>query len=339
MTDLLILAAILLIIAFAFGVDFVYYVIYLILGIYLIGRFIIPRVVNKVVLMRNYNPNAFLGEQVEVHLTIANRSWLPVPWIRAEESIPPVLRIGDAVNQAMTLRSRGSTDLTYRVKAMKRGYYRLGPLITSAGDLFGIREISGMLPPDYLTVYPKIIPLSHLGLPSRLPYGTIPTGQRVFEDPARPLGVRDYKSGDSMRHINWKVSAHSDDLLVRTFEPVISLESLLVLNLNPDEYSRRARYDSPDWAIIVAASIASHLNVQRQAVGLVTNGFDPLAYMDEDGGGSFDPETGRLEAAKRSFRTRSKDQEEIVQKKDSLASIPPRAGRAHLMKILEKLAR
>jgi len=160
MTDLLILALILLVIAFTFGVDFIYYVLYVILGIYLTSQFAIPRVIHRLSLKRTYNQNAFLGEQVEVRLTISNRSWLPIPWLRAIESIPPVLRPGIGVNQAMTFRYRESKSLTYKVKAMKRGYYRLGPLLISAGDLFGIREINGQLAPDYLTVFPRIVGLS-----------------------------------------------------------------------------------------------------------------------------------------------------------------------------------
>jgi len=339
MTDLLILALILLVIAFTFGVDFIYYVLYVILGIYLTSQFAIPRVIHRLSLKRTYNQNAFLGEQVEVRLTISNRSWLPIPWLRAIESIPPVLRPGIGVNQAMTFRYRESKSLTYKVKAMKRGYYRLGPLLISAGDLFGIREINGQLAPDYLTVFPRIVGLSQLGLSSRLPYGTITTKHRIFEDPARPIGIRDYRSGDSMRHINWKVSAHSDELLVRTFEPVKSLETLILLNLNPNEYSRQTRYDGPEWAIVVAASIASHLATLRQASGLVTNGIDPLALLDEDGTESFDPETGRLEFAKKVLHLSSNDQKSDEESQSELVRIPPRPGRAHLMKILEKLAR
>lgn len=339
MSDLLILALILLVIAFTFGVDFIYYVFYVILGVYLTGRFLLPGVIRKLSLDRTYNQNAFLGEQVDVRLTISNKSWIPIPWLRAVESIPPVLRIGKGVDQAMTFRYRESKTLTYKVKAMKRGYYRLGPLIISAGDLFGIREINGQLAPAYLTVFPRIVRLSQLGLSSRLPYGTIPTNHRTFEDPARPIGIREYRSGDSMRHINWKVSAHSDDLLVRTFEQVKSLETMVLLNLNPKEYSRQTRYDSPEWAIVVAASIAGHLAELRQASGLATNGIDPLSLLEGDGSDSFDPKTGRLEFAKRILQRGSDDQKRSFNAQTELVTIPPRPGRAHLMKILEKLAR
>jgi len=339
MSDLLILLIVFFFLAFAFRVDFIYYIFYVCLGIYITGQFISPRIVHGLRLSRHYKQNAFLGEQVNVRLEISNISWLPIPWLRIEESIPPVLRIGIGVNQALSFRSRKSKTLAYKVKAMKRGYYRLGPLMVSAGDLFGIREIDNRLPADYLTVFPRIIGLSQLGLPSRLPYGTLPSRRRLFEDPARPIGIRDYRSGDPIRHINWKVSAHSDDLLVRTFEPVKSLESLLLLNLNQNDYSWQNRYEGPEWAIVVAASIAAHLNNLRQSVGLTTNGYDPLSVSKGVGSDDFDRETGRLQPSSLARKDDVTSNRELISPESTLIRIPPKPGREHLMKILERLAR
>jgi uncharacterized protein (DUF58 family) len=338
MSDLLILLIVFFVLAFTLRVDFIYYVFYVCLGLYVAGQFLTPRIVRGLRLSRVFNQNAYLGDQVDVQVTISNKSWLPIPWLRADESVPPVLRIGTGANHAMSFRSRESKTITYKVKAMKRGYYRLGPLLVSAGDFFGIREINNRLPADYLTVFPRIIRLSHLGLPSRLPYGTIPSRHRLFEDPARPIGIRDYRSGDSMRHINWKVSAHQDNLLVRTFEPVKSLESLILLNLNLNDYSRQIRYDGPEWAIVVAASIAAHLNSRRQSVGLTTNGLDPLNVSKVDAK-DFDQETGRLRLSSLDGKGGSVNDQEQRSAGSRLITIPSKPGREHLMKILERLAR
>ncbi len=90
MSDLLLLTIVLLAVAFLFRVDFIYYVVYVCLGVYITGQLITPRIVRNVKLNRLYNQNAFLGERVEVLLTITSNSWLPIPWLRAVESVPPV---------------------------------------------------------------------------------------------------------------------------------------------------------------------------------------------------------------------------------------------------------
>jgi hypothetical protein len=135
--------------------------------------------------------------------------------------------------------------------------------------------------------------------------------------------VRNYESGDSLRRINWKVSAHTRTLKVRTFQPAISLETAVLLNLNSQEYTPKTLRNNIEWAVETAASLASHLINQRQAVGLLTNGLDPLAASSA----AFDEESGRLEIAASTTRT------------PSPPAIPPRTGRPHLIKILERLAR
>lgn len=318
----------LLILALLLRVDFIYYIVYVCLGVYLLSRWLLPRVLNQVWISREFNDHAFYGEIVTVQLVWQNSSRLPLPWLEFSESIPPALRSGEEMQRAINLGGRQERRFSYRIKAGRRGYYRLGPLRLASGDLFGLVEgKTGYLRPDFITVYPRIISLSSLGLPSRLPFGTIASHQRLFEDPARPMGTRQYHSGDSQRHINWKVSAHTDNLLVKRFEPAISLETAILLNLHMHDYERRDWRFLTEWAITTAASLAAYLINQRQPVGLISNGIDPLQSADEL---QFSEESGRLLRA---------DEGSDFQESFLPPAIAPHNGRGHLMKILEQLAR
>lgn len=328
MSQYLWLLALLLAIAFFLRVDFIYYILYVLIGVFLWSRWQTSRAMRGVTVSRNYAKRAFLGETVEVTLELQNRHRLPIPWLQFHESIPTELRLEENVQKAIYLGGRQTERYSYHVKGVQRGYYRLGPLRLSSGDLFGLSQSQrGFLPADYLTVYPRIIPLTQLGLPSRLPFGTLASAQRLFEDPARPMGVRDFRSGDSLRQINWKSSAHTQTLLVRTFQPAISLETTILLDLHSGSYERRDRIYLAEWAIVIAASLAAHLTNERQPVGLISNGIDPLRLQEE--AREFDDATGRLQSKV----------ENADLKRYMPAAIPPRGGRAHLMKILEQLAR
>lgn len=340
MSDLSLVVLLLLAIAFFLRIDFVYYIIYVTVGVYLWSQWYVPRAMRQLHLRRSFVDHAFLGERIDVTLETTNTSRMPIPWIQIRESVPPALRIGSLPRFALSFRGKQSRRIVYQIRAMRRGYYQLGPLGMTAGDLFGFKESSSILTTDHFTVYPQVIPLSSLGFPSRLPFGTLSSRQRLFEDPARPIGVRDYRSGDSQRHINWKVSAHSDSLLVKTFQPAISLEASILLNLNSVEYSRRFRLDGPEWAITVAASLANHLVNQRQAIGLATNGSDPLLQLQhgEDQDRLFDEESGRLSLSSQNSSDKSIRSDGSVA--DHIAApIPPRPGREHLMRVMESLAR
>jgi uncharacterized protein (DUF58 family) len=321
----------LLVVAFLLHLDFIYYIVYVCIGIYALSRWAIPRAMQQLQLSREFTDHAFLGETVTIRLRWHNFGRLPLPWVEFSESIPPALRIGETLQQAFTLGGRQEREFTYQVQAGRRGYYRLGPLRLTAGDLFGlVTGRSGFLEADYLTIYPQIIALTSLGLPSRLPFGTVASRQRLFEDPARPMGVRDYQSGDSQRHINWKVSAHTNHLLVKRFQPAISLETALLLNLHKPDYEQKDWDYHTEWAIVIAASLAVHLIDQRQPVGLISNGIDPLQSSSTDDEPSFHEDSGRL-----------LQQQSTADSSATLMppSIAPRNGRPHLMKILEHLAR
>lgn len=333
MSDVSLLIITLLAAALLLQIDFVFYVVYLVAGIYLWSRWHTPWVFRRIEASRDFTDHAFLGEEITVNLHVYNRSRLPLPWLRISESLPPELAVRAAPGFVAFLRGRNSATFQYRIQATRRGYYRVGPTHLRAGDLFGWSEQRGKFDPTYLTVYPRITPLTHLGLPSRLPFGTIASDQRLFEDPARPAGVRDYRSGDSQRQINWKVSAHNDRLMVRTLQPAISLDTAILLNLDLNDYDRRTRYTAPEWAIEVAASLAGHLVARQQAVGLYTTGIDPLLQVDAgpDSRAEFDDRTGRLLVRR--------DREAGDPASYVPGPIPLRRGKAHLMKILELLAR
>lgn len=264
---------------FLFGallrMDWVYYLVYLLGGVWVSSHWWIRRGVGGLEVQRRLVDHAFLGERLPLELRFTNRSWLPLPWLQLQELVPLELKDAADYTMVVSVGGRSVTEHRYTLYCKRRGYYQVGPLALRAGDLFGFVENSwqdkSLLS---LTVYPQVLPLAKLGLPSRSPFGTVGSRQRLFEDPARIAGVRPYTSGDNQRTIHWKASAHEDTLLVKKFQPAIALNVALVLDVNRRAYPYREEVGLSEWAIVVAASVASNLISERQAVGLLTNGRD-----------------------------------------------------------------
>jgi uncharacterized protein (DUF58 family) len=277
---------------------------YLLTGVYFVGRWWRDQSLKAVRYVRTYADRAFLGEPVTVRLEVENSGWLPVAWLRLHDSLPVELAAHRVFQEVVTLGPHERREFTYTLNSYKRGYYRIGPLLIHTGDLLGLTEEHHRQgPPDYLTVYPHIVPLTSVRLPSRSPLGTLRHTQPIFEDATRVTGKRDYVSGDSLRRVDWKSTAVTGRLQVKQFEPSIALETVIVLNLNAAEYEARSRYDAAELSIVIAASLANWVAGQKQAVGMVVNGADPLS-------GDRRP-----------------------------APLPARKGRPHLMRLLEVLAR
>lgn len=287
------------------NLDFIFYILYIFFGIYLLGKLWIRRAMRAIHHQRVLpTDHAFLHEVLQAKLEIVNTGWPPLPWLHLRDTLPVSLHIPSSFHRVISLHPHERVTFTYQLHCRRRGYYRLGPLSLRAGDLFGVaQEVQQQDELQPLTVYPKIIPLRHISLPSQSPFGELPSRQRIFEDPTRVIGVRDYTSSDSLRRINWKASANVGRLQVKKYEPAISLETVLFLNLNSEEYDLRSRTDASELAIVIAASVANHLVEKRQKVGLVTNGLDPLTTEGQ------------------------------------AVMLSPRKGRGHLMKVLEVLAR
>ena len=297
----------LLLFLFAFAVflrmDWIYYVFYVVGGVWLISHWWTRRSLRKLHVSRRVPAKAFAGERILSDINFQNRSRLPIPWLRLQENIPIDLR---AIEQYSTVISVGGRSLTRRqfeLHCHRRGYYEVGPLSLQTGDLFGFAESSWQeTTAQLITVYPKVYSLADLGLPSLLPFGDMRSPHRLYQDPTRMAGVRPYESGDSMRNIHWRASAHEDTLLVKKFQPSMALSTTVVLDLDRSAFPYREEYSGSEWAVVLAASVASHVAEQRQEIGFLSNGEDPRSGAE-------------------------------------VLAVPSRNGRGHLMGILEILAR
>lgn len=83
---------------------------------------------------------------------------------------------------------------------------------------------------------------------------------------------RDYTPGDEIRHIDWKVYARTDRYHVKQFEEETNLRATIVLDSSSsmDYQGEDSPLSKRETANIVAASIATLLLRQRDAVGLAT---------------------------------------------------------------------
>ncbi len=327
--------------------QFVFTVLYLFAGAYIVGRWWSGRSLKSLHFHRQFVERAFHGEDVPVKLEISNGGLLPVIWLRVQDSLPaelaltgPALLGTGSFKRVISLGPRSSVAFEYTVKARKRGYYQIGPLAAASGDVFGMgRENHMQGPSNFLTVYPRTYILSNFRLPSRSPMGTLRHNQPMFEDPTRVLSKRDYQSGDSLRRVDWKATAAIGRLQVKQFEPSIALETAIFLNLNADEYDVRVRFDSTELAIVIAASLANWVASNKQSIGLHTNGLDPHPPSAAPNRlASIHPQTSPSPEEEKATTAQGTARPGAAQR-ERFQPVPLRKGQGHLMRVLDVLAR
>lgn len=333
-------AIILLLVGFVMQWGLLVYAMYALLGVIAVSRFLAKHWIESIDAVRECNRLvAEVGDKVAVSVTITNKSSIPIPWLLLEDSLPnealaqrpPRLKVEGRRIALMQLGGHGQNVLLYQLTFAMRGYYQLGPLLIEGGDLFGLhRRFKVMTDPRYVLVYPKIVPLIGYELSSRRPIGEIKMTHRLFEDPTRVAGVREYQRGDSFNRIHWKATARTGKLHSRIYDPSTVAGATLLLDFHRDMFPAQGEPHRSELAITTAASLANALCQMGQQIGLITNGRDAVDRIQEEG-------------HKREFRTRAAAKSTLGVLNDSTRLRPviveTRRGVETFERIRESLAR
>jgi uncharacterized protein (DUF58 family) len=231
----------------------------------------------------------FFGEQITLDISITNSKFLPLPWLHIEEEIPEEIALlkGKTLASAKPGRSILSSFLSigwyhrltrrYPVDCSKRGYFAFGPAIINSGDPFGFfRNQTIAEGQHHLLVYPKIVPLEELGIPSRHPFGDLRIRKHLFEDPVQVMTTRDYVAGDPLKRINWKATARLQRLQTRVFEHTTTVDLALFLDtrtVTDKYYWGNMVSDLLETGVLTATSIANYSIAQGYKIGFYANEF------------------------------------------------------------------
>jgi uncharacterized protein (DUF58 family) len=236
----------------------------------------------------------FSGESIDLRLDIRNKKWLPMLWLIASDlwprSVAPenegllqdshMHAVGRLVN-VFRLPSFGFAKRSYRLLLRTRGIFPLGPVRLESGDPFGLdvvkKDVAGT---DLVTVYPEMAKIPQLELPSASPFGNKRVLRRLFEDPSRPIGVRDYQNTDEFRRVHWSATARTGRMQSKVYQP--TAERVMSICLNTATSARHWEGIYPDvleHLVRTAAAVAEHATSQGYQVGLISNG--TMSYSDQ----------------------------------------------------------
>ncbi len=231
--------------------------------------------------------NRFMeGDLFDLAMTVENRKPLPLPWISITEFVPTGLKLAQSdaprlsqfgmveVKQETSLGQYERATFRHRLLAAKRGHYAFGPSRIVSGDIFGFYQASleSFRRPQGVVVYPRMVPLPNFYLPPSRPIGDSLSRVRRVDDPTRPSGLREYRPGDPARHIDWKATARRDAVFVRTFDPSVAQQVMILVECNTSELDRWSnRPEFLEAAVTGAASVAVRSIDLGCAVGVVVN--------------------------------------------------------------------
>ncbi|MBO9577951.1 MAG: DUF58 domain-containing protein [Microbacteriaceae bacterium] len=205
------------------------------------------------------------GSEVDATITVTNRS--------RRISLPVVLDVpvGPGLVEAYVplLLGRARHVEELRIAAPRRSIIQVGPMQITRGDPIGIlrRELDWPQV-EQVYVHPVTIRLPPTSAGFVKDVEGQPTKHIVDSDLAFHA-IREYHPGDSRRHVHWKSTAKTGQLMVRQFEETRRARIAVVLDVQADEYDTD---DEFELGVSAAASLALQSVRDGREVLMVTSG-------------------------------------------------------------------
>ena len=228
---------------------------------------------------------AFIGDTIDYSVSLDNDKVLPLIWVDIQDSFPEGLDLTGATMRGTGLELNRQHTITtsllpyqkatwkYSLTCSVRGYHRIGPVRLRTGDIFGFNSAETRYNQfDHILVFPRVVDIEGLVFPAEHPMGEIRGTRPIYFDTNRVVGQRDYQPRDPMKHIDWKATARARTLQTKVFEPVVSLNMLIVMNGSTREHSwQGSNRRLFERTVTIAASVASLADRRGYTYGVVSN--------------------------------------------------------------------
>lgn len=232
----------------------------------------IPRMTLRKLTGERWHPASCVeGTPVDISLSIHNPGRFAIRLLEVFDDLPERLAQHDPYGVMPRLPGGGSRELSYRIREPLRGVYTIGPAKAATGFPLGlVRAEAAIEAADTrLWVYPRLFAVE------TFPYAgeTRRTWMRAISPHAGGeddfAGVREYRHGDSPRHVHWRASARHGELIVREFQRVAATTLTVLLDLSAASVHGEGAETTLEYAVRIAGSCTRHALMQGHAAQIL----------------------------------------------------------------------
>lgn len=210
------------------------------------------------------------GQRAEERIHVRNRGVLGKLWLEVDD---PSDLPGHQAQAVVTLGGRTARSWRIFTYCGRRGIYSVGPAQVTTGDPFGLFRFSQPFgPAQHILVYPSPVDLPHFWVPPAHLPGEGRLRRRTHYVTPNASDVREWQSGDSFNRIHWPSTAHTGQLMVKTFELDPASEIWIVLDLEATVQVGAGDESTEEYGVKIAASVARHYLMAHRPVGLLSYG-------------------------------------------------------------------
>lgn len=211
----------------------------------------------------------FVGEPGTITVTAHYRGSVPVKNPVLSCSFPPGLKPLSPTRVTPKLGRNGRATVEFLFEPVLRGRYRVGHCVATLEDSVGLtRTTATVLPSKDLLVYPRVLSVDKLGIPSQLPFGYRTYRIPVLSQPnnGRRVRRRSRRTPESCTDLSGPL--RSPHVVVKEIRSTDSTQTMLFVDLCERDYAGLENHSHQESVVSVAASLALHMYLSGELVGL-----------------------------------------------------------------------
>lgn len=194
--------------------------------------------------MKGVKPRALRGDRLMTILTVEHKSLFPSGSLRVRLNTPTSTGVQEISVAAPPFAKHSFRNV---VRCPHRGNFEVGVARITAGDAFGLFELSRRYGKRFVRV--EVCPRASQAEAMEL--RAIDFGpefrSRAAEDNASPSDTRKWQEGDELKKVHWKLSLRKRELMVRTFEESARPDTLILPDLSEITALQDQRLTMEDW--------------------------------------------------------------------------------------------
>ena len=242
----------------------------LLLALPLLSLAVVTRTRYRLSCTRRMQPERVVaGEASAVLLRLDNVSRLPTGLLLMEDSLPYALG-GRPRFVLDRVEPRGVREVSYPVRSDVRGRFPVGPLQVRLTDPFGLVELPrSFTATTHLVVTPALVALPPVQISGSWSGGGESLSRSLASHGEDDAATREYRTGDDLRRVHWRSTAHRGEIMVRREEQPWQNRAAVLLDTRSVAHRGHGPGSSFEWMVSAAASVGTHLSQAGFQVRLV----------------------------------------------------------------------
>lgn len=255
---------------------------YFLLYVYILS-FLIPLFHSLIILIRLEasiqlpKEALYIGDEININYKIDNTSIFHIPYLEIHSHISEELTGEKAKKVVKTLKPGELIKYSETINLKRRGYYELGKIEVIVSDAFRFFHLRKKIASETsLLIYPKAIELSNFTITAVEQLGELPINNIAFQDKSRISSIRNFREGDNIKSIHWKLSAKLDNIIIKNYENRGDAHTIVLI----DNYNKHFENDQErhleDKIVDISLSIINYYLNQNIPVNFKTQNNNEL---------------------------------------------------------------